>query len=418
MLTAVRPHHIPARLSLAIATLMLAPLSQAAFLEDSQATLEARNIYLNRDFREGDGQSKRDEWAQGFILNIESGYTEGTVGFGLDALGMLGLKLDSSPDRTGTGLLPTDGERAADEYSKLGLTAKVKVSETVLKLGTLIPELPTLAPNDGRILPQVFEGGLLVSEEIDGLTFTGGRMDEVKGRDSTDSQSLALNDKNGRFVGAEADYLNLAGFDYALDENLTARYHFAELDDIYRQHFVGLLAAYPLGPGALSADLRLSISDDYGASNGGEVDNRALNGMLGYALDGHKLSLGYQDMSGDTGFAYVDGTNPYLVNFVQINDFANPDERSWQARYDYNFAAIGVPGLTFLTRYVSGEDARIIGSDERGSEWERDVELKYVVQQGPLKDVAVRLRHATLRSDFARDADEVRVIVSYALPLW
>ena len=35
------------------------------------------------------------------------------------------VKLDSSPDRTGTGLLPThDDGRAANEYSKLGLTGK------------------------------------------------------------------------------------------------------------------------------------------------------------------------------------------------------------------------------------------------------------------------------------------------------
>ena len=84
------------------------PLSHAAFFEDSSATFETRNMYFNRDFRDGTSaqQSKRDEWAQGFMLNLKSGYTDGTVGFGVDALGMLGVKLDSSPDRTGTGLLP------------------------------------------------------------------------------------------------------------------------------------------------------------------------------------------------------------------------------------------------------------------------------------------------------------------------
>ncbi len=70
------------------------PLSQAAFFEDSTATFETRNMYFNRDFRDGTSaqQSKRDEWAQGFMLNLQSGYTDGTVGFGVDALGMLGGK--------------------------------------------------------------------------------------------------------------------------------------------------------------------------------------------------------------------------------------------------------------------------------------------------------------------------------------
>ena len=31
---------------------------------------------------------------QGFILNYQSGFTQGTVGFGVDALGLLGVRLD------------------------------------------------------------------------------------------------------------------------------------------------------------------------------------------------------------------------------------------------------------------------------------------------------------------------------------
>jgi hypothetical protein len=71
------------------------------------------------------------------------------------------------------------------------------------------------------------------------------------------------------------------------------------------------------------------------------------------------VGLGYQRMSGDTGFANINGTDGYLVNLVQINDFGNQDERSWQARYDYNFAAVGIPGLTFMTRYLSGDDVTV-----------------------------------------------------------
>ena len=37
---------------------------------------------------------------------------------------------------------------------------------------------------------------------------------------------------------------------------------------------------------------------------------------------------------------------------------------------------------------------------------------------GPLKNVALRWRNAMYRSDFARDADENRLIVSYSLPIW
>ena len=411
----------PSAIASALALAGVAPMSQAAFFEDSTATFETRNMYFNRDFRDGTSaqQSKRDEWAQGFMLNFESGYTDGTVGFGLDALGMLGIKLDSSPDRTDTGLLPThDDGKAADEYSKLGLTGKVKVSQTELKIGTLIPELPTLQPNDGRILPQTFEGGLLTSKEVKGLTFTGGRLDKAKDRNDTNWEDLALNNKNGRFGGSfSADNLDLAGLDYQFTDRITGSYHFAQLDDIYRQHFIGMVATQPWGPGTFGADLRLAVSDDAGAAKAGNIDNTTVNGMLSYALGGHKVSAAWQQLSGDSAFPYVDGADPYLVNFVQINDFAGADERSWQARYDYNFAALGVPGLTFMTRYISGDNVSRAAGGE-GKEWERDTEMKYVVQSGPLKNVAVRLRNATFRSNFARDADEVRLLVSYSVALW
>ncbi|WP_286913871.1 MULTISPECIES: OprD family porin [unclassified Pseudomonas] len=411
----------PSAIASALALAGVAPMSQAAFFEDSTATFETRNMYFNRDFRDGTSaqQSKRDEWAQGFMLNFESGYTEGPVGFGLDALGMMGIKLDSSPDRTDTGLLPThDDGKAADEYSKLGLTGKVKVSKTELKIGTLIPELPTLQPNDGRILPQTFEGGLLTSQEIKGLTFTGGRLDKAKDRNDTNWEDLALNNKNGRFGGTfTADNLDLAGLDYKFTDRITGSYHFAQLDDIYRQHFIGLLATQPWGPGTFGADLRLALSDDAGAAKAGRIDNTTFNGMLSYSLGGHKVSAAWQQLSGDSAFPYVDGADPYLVNFVQINDFAGADERSWQARYDYNFAALGIPGLTFMTRYLSGDNVSRAAGGE-GKEWERNTEFKYVVQSGPLKDVAVRLRNATFRSNFARDADEVRLLVSYSVALW
>ncbi|MCQ2028064.1 OprD family porin [Stutzerimonas zhaodongensis] len=420
MLTAVRTKPARARLALAVAVASLVPMAQADFIEDSRATLQTQNIYLNRDFREGTGQSKREEWSQGFLLNIESGFTEGTVGFGVDAMGMLGIKLDSGGGRAGTDLLPVqDDGGTPDEFSRLGLTAKARLSETELRYGSHIPETPVVKASDSRTLPQVFEGAMLVSQDVTGLTLSGGRLNKVIDRASTNSQELQLNNKNSRFSSAaEADHLTFAGARYDFSETFTGTYYAAELDDIYRQHFFNLQVVRPLGEdAALTADLRLMISDDTGAANAGKIDNQAWNGTVGYSLGGHKVSLAFQQMNGDTGYAYIDGGDPYLVNFVQINDFANADERSWQARYDYNFASIGVPGLTFLTRYVSGDNAEYAGGSN-GSEWERDIELKYVVQTGPLKNVAVRMRNAMFRSDFARDADENRLIVSYSLPIW
>ena len=213
-------------------------------------------------------------------------------------------------------------------------------------------------------------------------------------------------------------HFDFGGVDYKFTDKITGSYHFAQLDEVYNQHFLGVVASQPFGPGTFGTDLRLAISDDEGAARGGKIDNQSLNGLVSYALSGHKFSAGYQHMSGDSAFPYVDGSDPYLVNFVQINDFAGAEERSWQARYDYDFAKLGIPGLSFMSRYLSGDNIKLKNGDE-GKEWERNTEIKYVVQSGALKDVAVRLRNATYRSNYsARDADEMRLLVSYSVALW
>lgn len=397
----------------------------SGFLEDTTAKIESRTVYFNRDFRDGhtssdQGASKREESAQGFILNLQSGYTEGTVGFGIDALGMLGFQLDSSPDRSNSGLLPSSGENprgSKGQYAKMGLTAKVKVSDTVLKYGALLPDLPLLKYNDGRLLPTMFNGAMLTSREVKDLTFMAARLDKYTARDSTDSQDIRVHCKNKRYAcNTTADHFDMYGIDYKINDRLIAQYHYAELEDIYRQHFIGLLGNQPLGDGVLKADLRVIKSADSGAERAGSIDNRALSGMLSYGISGHTFSAGWQRMNGDNSMPYLDGSNPYLVNYVQVNDFAAAQERSWQLRYDYDFKAIGINGLSFLTRYVNGDHIKVPGSDQEGKEWERDSELKYVIQTGTFKDVSLRLRNATYRTNyekFARDVDETRLIVSY-----
>jgi len=390
----------------------------AGFIEDSKASLELRNFYLNRDFRENAGQNKREEWAQGFILNLESGYTQGTVGFGIDAIGMLGVKLDSSPDRSGTDLLPHDSRnRAEDDYSKLGVTGKVRFAESQLRVGTLLPKMPYLQYSNSRLLPQVFEGWQVQSKDLERATFTLGEIDRVVQRNVSGSDKLALNNKNGRFGRSpESDELRFAGVDYAINPQVLASYHYAELSDVYRQHFLGVQHNLALGPGKLKSDLRYFNNSEAGQERVGKIDNQAVNAMFTYSVAGHSLGLGYQKMLGDDAFTYVNGATPYLTNFLQINDFAGPDQRSWQLRYDFDFARVGVQGLTFMTRYVRGDQVDLAVGE--GREWERNTDIAYAFGDGPLKNLKVTWRNATYRSSFVRDLDENRLILSYIVPLW
>jgi len=407
--------------TLAASALGTSTMASAAFFDDSKAAVELRNFYMNRDFRQsGASQSKADEWAQGFILKLESGYTEGPIGFGVDAIGLLGVKLDSSPDRSGTGILQRDSSgQPEDDYGTAGLTAKAKMSNTTLHVGTLQPIIPVLMRNDSRLLPNVYRGAWLQSKEIKGLTLDVGMLDRTSYRDSSDYEEMAVFNSGARNIvlgsTKTSDEFTFAGAKYQFMPELTGSYYYGGLDGIYKQHNMQLVHILPIGENqSFKTDLRYARSTDDGGSN---VDNNAFGALFTYKIGGHGFTGGYQTMSGDTGFAYVNGGDNMLINLLQINDFGNEDEKSWQVRYDYDFAAMGVPGLSLMTRYVSGDNVNLAAGGE-GEEWERDTDIAYVVQNGPLKNFGMKVRNATVRSNFGSDINETRLILSYTLALW
>ena len=241
-----------------------------------------------------------------------------------------------------------------------------------------------------------------------GLTFNGGRLTQVSQRNSSNREDMTVMKGPRRNivtgVNPTTDQFDFIGGDYKWSNGLTTGYHYAHLEDLYKQHFLTLSHTLPVTEGqSLKSDLRWSSATDDGNSN---VDNRMLGAMFTYALGAHAFGLSYQKMSGDTGFANVNGADPYLVNLVQINDFANQDERSFQARYDFNFAGVGIPGLTFMTRYVKGDQVNLGAAPGDGKEWERNTDIGYVIQSGALKNVGIKWRNASYRSSFASDIDD------------
>ncbi|WEK07596.1 MAG: OprD family porin [Candidatus Pseudomonas colombiensis] len=425
------PFAIPLRapcLALLGLSLCSPQLLAAGFIDDSHGTLTLRNYYLDRDYKDDGAKTAAREWAQGFIFNMESGYTEGTLGFGLDARGLMGLKLDSSPDRSGTELLPVgkSDKRAADEYSRLGLTAKVRLAQTTVKTGDVSIFLPFAFASPSRLLPQTFRGTILSSKDIEGLTLNAGYIDRINKRDSTDYQPMSIASPNGRFKAtATTSHMAYLGGDYQVNPDLSLRAYHAEVADLYQQDTLALLHNLKLGDGVLTTDLRSFFSDEDGSAKAGKVDNRNLSALFGYRFGGHRLSLGYMHASGDTATPYVSGTELMgMSELTMSSDFLNAKERTWQAIYDYDFAAAGVPGLKSRLRYVRGDHIELasLNAEDR-KEREFQMELGYVVQSGPLKNVGLVARKSIYRNDFPagaafRDENQTRFLVTYSLPIW
>jgi hypothetical protein len=137
--------------------------------------------------------------------------------------------------------------------------------------------------------------------------------------------------------------------------------------------------------------------------------------MLSASHGAHTFRVGYQDNSGHSPFPYLQDTDTNAANVVQILDFTRAQETSWQIRHDLDFAPFGLPGLTMINRYIRGDGYEIAGHS--GKEWERNLDLTYIVQSGPFKNVGIRWRNATVRSDGAGELDENRLILSYTFAL-
>lgn len=423
--------------AVASAFLLAVPAVQAALVEDAKASLGLRNFYINQDNRSGAAApSKAEEWGQGFLLDFNSGYTAGPVGLGFDTLGQFGLRLDSGgrvdkPGRTrNPGIVfPLEDGSTVSNFGRVDFTGKARVAQTELRVGALLPRLPILTPNDGGLLPQTFRGAQLSSTDISGLTLHLGQIDKASGRASSDYEELRIAGGTNR-----VDQFRFAGGDYKLTPELVLSYYAAELQDYYRQHYLGAVHNTAIGPGKLHTDLRYFDSNAHGANdrqrpgygasgfqNAGKVDNTAASAFFNYSLGSHGFGLGYQHLSGSSHFPFVnngDGATAYLITDSQIGKFQRAGEKTWLGRYSYDFAQLGAPGLKGSFSYLRGSDidAAVPGRDK---EWERNVRLDYTVQDGPLKNLGLSLRSAALRSSVVgqRDIDETRFIVSYSVPL-
>ncbi|SUD38476.1 OprD family porin [Ectopseudomonas mendocina] len=403
---------------------MFASISaQADFIDDRQVSLGLRNFYIDRDFKQHDAPKSRvGSWTQGFDFRAISGYTEGTVQFGLDVSAQYAYRLDGGGGRGPDTIIPYDdskGEQVRD-YGRAALTAKVRYSKTELKIGEHRPTLPVAFYDDSRQLITTYHGFMLESREVDKLTLTAGRFTEISSRESSNREKMYL--FNGPDIQRRSDGLNFAGATYAFTPSLSATYFYGQLEDIYQQQYLGATHNADLGNGfGLKTDLRYFDNREDGKALYGDIDNRSYGAMTTLRKGAHAIGVGYQRMLGDSTFPTLNGyaPQPYLVNWSTVA-FVKPNESSWQLRYDLDFASYGVPGLKLMTRYMRGTGIDRGNNDlDQNVESERNIFLSYVVQSGPLKGVGFEWRNIDVKTRYGNgaasgaDYKENRLITSY-----
>ncbi|MFJ1337036.1 OprD family porin [Pseudomonas caricapapayae] len=400
------------------------------FVEDSSASVLLRNAFINRDKKHG--KNDQSEWGQAFIGKFSSGFTQGTVGVGVDAFGLYAVRLDGGKGRNGGGGIdffkPAEGDAPQNSPHNLargGAAVKFRVSNTVLKYGDQMPELPVLQYDDGRLLPESYTGTLITSKEIQGLELNAGRFTQearksAEGRDSGGLKSI-----------------NVLGGSYKFTENLSASVYGSDVEDVLKKYYLGVNYVHPIADDqSLTLDFngyKSDIDKKYVAAADLTGDSNTIWSLAAtYAFGPHSITLAHQRSTGSTGYQYGfyqnaggvgdGGSTIYLANSYW-SDFNAEDERSWQLGYGLDFGAFGVPGLTYKVAYVRGDNINTHGFGE-GKEREIFNQFKYVVQEGPAKDLSVKLRGSFLRTSesvrlngYNDDGNEVRVFVEYPISI-
>ena len=399
------------------------------FLADSTLVLTSRNYYFNHDYKRGQ-QDGRD-WMQAFENIFTSGYTQGPVGFGVDAYAYLALKLDAYGAGTGNVAVSSSGDTGS--FTRIGGAVKLRVGDTQFKYGDLRPTAPIFAAGGWNILPQSAKGFLLQSQPAEGLALEAGHFTAgTAGHDSSNHGPILAT-----YAAVETRAVDYFGGSYTLSPQLNFALYLSQYRDLWHQYYGSVQYTVALAESrSLTFAGNLYHTTDHGRAVAGEIGNNAWSLSAAYALGAHTVTVAYQEIDGNEPFDYAGfgkqnatGDSIDLANSILVSDFNGPGERSLQLRYDLDLSDSLLRGLGVMARYVygggvdgrhadpNGAYAGLYGNNEQ--ERELDVELTYVVPDGKAKDLSVHLQQGwhTGSAALNGDTNQFRLTVEYPLNL-
>lgn len=369
---------------------------------------------------------KRDNWLQSTIVTYSSGFTQGDIGFAAQVAAYNAIALER--DRADVGgpnnrTLTDSSGNVQEQWSKMGLAnIMARISNTTLAIGRQAVNTPVLAVYGNRALPSSFEGASLVSDEFNNLSFQGGLFDRVSPR--TEQSQTKLRTKYEAHT-VESDRLSLLGVDYKPSAALTATLYASELEDIWRQYYVGI--KHSVGDRAevsLSSAIGYYHTQHQGKALLGSIDNDAYSLALTVAHHAHSVTLAWQQVMGNEYFDVVsDSGADYLANYL-YSDYNGPNEKSTRIGYDLNMAYYGLPGLT-LNIYtargwgIDGTNYNGTGYNVQNLDGEHHYEYGvgggYTVQSGKLKDSSLKALYWAHRASVNQidgNLNELRIITT------
>ena len=388
--------------------------TNAEFIDDSQVQLKFKNFYLDRQYADLP-QNNWGSWSQGVTLDAKSGYQDIGAGIqvGADLLVQHAVKLNGR-DQNADWVLAHDGEKSRDHFGKVGATLKAKVSQTELKVGEILPVSPVLVFDPSRQLLTTYSGAWLESKDVKNTKLTLAYIDGINARYDNQFQDLSLFPNNNPTTAKAADGMYIAGVDHQFSPEIGGSYWYADVRDLYQQHYVGASYKAKLSEKVkLDSYVRYFDNSESGDKLYGTIDNQAISASAKVNYAAHTLGLGYQQMFGENAFPTLAGwvPQPYLVNWG-VATFTNKNEKSWGVTYGYDFSELGAQGLNATAMYFMGSNAEVAGKKEQDSD-ELNVIVNYTVPEGKMKGLGFQAMYIDVDYDWKTDLKEYRFATTY-----
>lgn len=415
-------HQNLGKLMLAMTGLLGAIHAHADLVNDANVQLKLKNFYLDRQYQDTP-EKNWGSWSQSVMLDAKSGYHQwGDLQVGIDVSVQHAVRLNGR-DKNPDWILPHNGKEQAHHFGRVGATLKAKMSKTELRVGEILPITPVVHFDPSRQLYTTYNGVWLESKELDKTKITLGYLDSINARYENQAHDFNLWPRPlDTQLSEKNDGMYVAGIDYQATPELGLSYFYGDVDNIYRQNYVGLAYNKKFdAENQIATHIRYFDNRKSGEAIYGDIDNQALSLKAAWTSGNHTVDAGYQQMFGEHGetatfLPTLAGwvPQPYLSNW-SVASFIREDEKSWSLGYTYNFKDVGLNGLTATVRHYEGWDAEN-ADGSKGQEDENNLIVNYVVPQGKFKGLGVHYMYIDTNYDNVTnfsDLEEHRAALTY-----
>ncbi|HLC08589.1 MAG TPA: OprD family outer membrane porin [Methyloceanibacter sp.] len=385
------------------------------FFRDTDLKFNSRSYWMDEDIF-GLGEPKA--LTSGGWLSYRSGYLG-------DILQLRGALYTSQPlyapeDAGGTLNLTLDG----DQITTLGqANARAKFLGQELIAGRQLVRTPYINPNDDRMIPDTFEGVVLLPEQSadQKLGYIASYLWRYKPRNTPNfipfTQALGVEQDEGVLIN---------GVNYRVGEFHTGVVNYW-IKDAMNTAYGEVDYTLPLGGGKDGPGIRLGLNNiDQRSVGAGLIRDspfatNQVSARLLASYRGFVLTSAISRVSRDHEILKPYGWSP-AYTAMMISSFQRAGETAYLTGLSYDFSRIGLNGLTFFAGWGWGFDA--INSKTGAplaNRDELDLRLEYEPHDGALEGLRVQLDYIDMRLIDAPlpsdDLTQFRVIVNYMVPL-